>query len=380
MLNKSVFEKHLVNDLIPFWNALCDRENGGFYGSVSSANIVDKSAPKSAVLQTRILWFYSACYKKLGNAELLEYADHQFKFLTEHMIDSADGGVRWMVNADGSINRSEKHTYAQAFTLYALSCYYSASGNKSALECANRLFNLIETEYKDAYGYVEQFNLDRLSDTKTRTMNTLLHVIEAYTEYYAAAKTPQAKSALRYSIELAGDKAYNPQLHRIECNFGDVMQPVGDMLSYGHDIEASWLIDRGCEVLGCDELTASMAPKLRDVALNVIQKGFIDEGRGGIYYDCKDGIDNKLREWWVMAEAIVALSHQYQLYGEPEMLVLAENIWAFTEDRLISPYGEWYWGTDESGDSVRSKSGLVGPWKCPYHNGRMCLEMMERLQ
>lgn len=379
MLNKTEFKNHLLNDLLPFWNNLCDKEYGGFYGSVDSDNNIGKKAVKSAVLQTRILWFYSSCCKSLKDENLLEFAAHQFDFINKYMLDPADGGIYWSVEHDGKIKDSHKHTYALAFALYSLSAYYSASKDDSALTAANRLFNLIENNFKDKYGYVELYAIGSPNRTKTRTMNTLLHIIEAYTEYYQAVKSEAGRDALAYSVNLVIDKAYNDDLSRIECYFDEYMNPVGDTLSYGHDIEASWLIYRACEVLGDNNITGNLAPKLEKVARNVISKGFVDEGRGGVYYECKDGVDNKSLSWWVMSEAVVALVHQYNLYGNGKSMIIAENLWEYIKKYFISPYGEWHEHVKDNGEPVKSSNGLCGAWKCPYHNGRMCLEMLEML-
>ncbi|MCL2773125.1 MAG: AGE family epimerase/isomerase [Oscillospiraceae bacterium] len=379
MLNKTEFYNHLTNDLLPFWNNLYDSEYGGFYGSVNSGNIINKTAPKSAVLQTRLLWYYSSCYKELQDIKLLEYAHRQFEFISTYMIDPADGGIYWEVEHDGKIKDSRKHTYALAFTLYAFSAYYDASKNKTAFDAANRLFNLTETNFKDEYGYLEDFVFDKADAGTIRTMNTLLHIIEAYTEYYRVIKSENGRKALEYSINLVINKAYNDNLHRIDCYFDKFMNPVGDILSYGHDIESSWLIYRACEVLGNKEITGNLSPKLEKVAQNVISKGFVDESRNGMYYDCKNGVENKTRSWWVMAEAIVALVHQYNLYGDSKSMILAENMWNYVKKYFISPYGEWHMQVNDNGEFMKSPSGLCGAWKCPYHNGRMCLEMMKIL-
>jgi mannobiose 2-epimerase len=385
MLSKSEFHNHLTNDLLPFWSNLYDNEYGGFYGSVDNDNNINKKAYKSAVLQTRILWFYSSCYKSLKDEKLLKLADLQFDFINKYMLDPADGGICWSVEYDGKIKDGGKHTYALAFALYAVSAYYSAGKNENALAAADRLFNLIENDYKDKYGYKEcedsaEPHTARSHDGKRlRSMNTLLHIIEAYTEYYQAVRSEQARNALKYSLNLVINNAYNDDLCRIDCYFDEFMNPVGDMLSYGHDIEASWLIYRACEILADDEITKKLAPKLEKAAQNVISKGFVDEGRNGLYYDCADGVDNKHRSWWVMSEAIVALVHQYNLYKNDKSMVIAENLWDYTKANFISPYGEWYAIINDSGELRKGSDGLCGAWKCPYHNGRMCLEMIAML-
>jgi mannobiose 2-epimerase len=379
MLNKSEFKDHLLNGLLPFWNNLYDGECGGFYNYVDGNNKINKNAPKTAVVQPRILWFYSSCYKLLKEEYMLNYAKRQFDFIRKYMLDPADGAICWEVGRDGRVKDGRKHAYAQAFALYAFSAYYTASKDEEALGCAGRLFDLIENKFKNEYGYPESFIIDVHEFKYNYTMNTLLHIIEAYTEYYLAVKSEKARKALEYSLNLVINKAYSEKLRRIECYFDEFMDPVGNMHSYGHDIESSWLIHRACEALGNDAITNDLAPKLEKVARHVISKGFINEGRNGIYYDNKNGADNKLFEWWVSAEAIVALVHQYNLYRSDKSAALAENLWEYVKAYFISPHGEWYWRITEEKQPVENVI-LCGPWKCPYHNGRMCLEMIKILR
>jgi len=379
MLNKSEFKDHLVNDLLPFWNNLYDEEFGGFYGGADSDNNINKKAAKAGVLQTRILWFYSSCYKILRDEKLLKFASLQFDFIKKYMLDPDDGGIYWSVTHDGKIKDSKKHTYVMAFALYSTSAYYSVSKDESALIAANKIFSLIENKFKDKYGYFDSYIMGSSDIKHTYTMNTLLHIIEAYAEYHEAVKSDESRSTLEYAINLVIDKAYNDDLSRIECHFDEFMNPVGDMLSYGHDIEASWLVYRACEILGNEDILKNLSPKLEKVAQNVISKGFVDEGRNGVYYDCKNGVDNKTRSWWVMSEAIVALVHQYNLYKNNKSMVLAENLWDYVKKYYISPYGEWYPYVKYDGESIKGSGGLCGDWKCPYHNGRMCLEMLKIL-
>lgn len=379
MLNKSEFQDHLLNDLIPFWNNLCDNECGGFYGNVDSENKINKNAGKSAVLQTRILWFYSSCYKLLGDKDLLKTAGSQFDFITDYMTDPEDGGIYLEVERDGKIKDNKKHTYALAFSLYSISAYYSAGKSEAAFKAANKLFDLIENKFRDEYGYTEPHIFDKRGFKFERTMNTLLHIIEAYAEYYQAVKSEKARSALEYALNLVIDKAYNENLSRIECYFDKFMNPVGDVLSYGHDIESSWLIYRACVILGNHGIKNNLSPKLEKIAQNVISKGFVNGGMNGIYYDCAGGIENKLRSWWVMAEAVVALVHRYNLYGGCQSIILAENLWEYIKKFFISPYGEWYGHMDDNGELIKKSGDLCGAWKCPYHNGRMCIEMINML-
>ncbi len=381
-------QNHLVKDIIPFWKNLRDDENGGYYGWVGYDLKVDKKAVKGCILNSRILWFFSNAYTMLKDESLLQEADHAFAFLKERCADRENGGIFWSIRYDGTPEDTTKHTYNQAFAIYALSSYYEASGKQEALDMAKELFRIIETKCTDEIGYKEAFDKafheienDKLSENgviAAKTMNTLLHVFEAYTELYRVAKLPEVGEKLHWIMETFAHKVYNPELHRQEVFFDENMKSIIDLHSYGHDIETAWLIDRGVEVLGDPAMEALLSPITRDLTAQIYKVAF--DGHS-LANECERGVVNTHRIWWVQAETVIGFLNGYQKDpSRKEYLQAAESEWQFIRDHVIDKRAgsEWYWEVDEDGRPYPNRP-IVEPWKCPYHNGRMCMEVMKRL-
>lgn len=381
-------QNHLVKDIIPFWKNLRDDENGGYYGWVGYDLKVDKKAVKGCILNSRILWFFSNAYTMLKDESLLQEADHAFAFLKERCADRENGGIFWSIRYDGTPEDTTKHTYNQAFAIYALSSYYEASGKQEALDMAKELFRIIETKCTDEIGYKEAFDKafheienDKLSENgviAAKTMNTLLHVFEAYTELYRVAKLPEVGEKLHWIMETFAHRVYNPELHRQEVFFDENMKSIIDLHSYGHDIETAWLIDRGVEVLGDPAMEALLSPITRDLTAQIYKVAF--DGHS-LANECERGVVNTHRIWWVQAETVIGFLNGYQKDpSRKEYLQAAESEWQFIRDHVIDKRAgsEWYWEVDEDGRPYPDRP-IVEPWKCPYHNGRMCMEVMKRL-
>lgn len=381
-------KEHLVRDLIPFWEGMKDDTYGGFYGYLSYDLAMDKKAAKGCILNSRILWFFSNAYKLLGDKSLLICARHAFLFLKEHCIDREYGGIYWSLAYDGEPEDVTKHTYNQAFGIYALSSYYDASGDKEALEIAQELFNLIETKCKDEFGYLEAFGRefdpeenDKLSENgiiAEKTMNTLLHVFEAYTELYRVAQDECVARQLKYMLDLIYDKIYNREIGRQEVFFDRTWNSLIDLYSYGHDIEAAWLIDRGLEVLGDESYTQKLSPITKTITENIYNRAYTDHS---LMNEAENGVIDTTRVWWVQAEAVVGFLNGYE--NSPEMkkyLEASQDIWEYIKENLVDKRNgsEWYWGLTK--DRVPLEKPIVEPWKCPYHNGRMCFEVVRRMQ
>lgn len=380
-------KKHLTDSIIPFWLSLKDDEFGGFYGFMDYETLtVDKRAVKGCILHSRILWFFSNAYTLLGDKKLLEAADHAYDFITKYCFDRENGGIFWSLTYDGKPNEDLKHTYNQAFCIYALSSYYEASGKKEALKYAYDIFNVIETKCLDEVGYMEaftrEFNVmdnDKLSENGVmadRTMNTLLHVFEAYTELYRVDKNPKVADRLRWIFDCFRNNMYNPDLHRQEVFFDNNYTSLIDLHSYGHDIETSWLMDRGLEVLADEAYTAKITPVTRDLADNVYKVAF--DGHA-LNNECERGVVNTTRVWWVQAETVIGFLNQYEKTGDEKFLKAAENTWEYIRDVIVDKRkgSEWLSEVDINGVCV-TKKPIVEPWKCPYHNGRMCMEVIKR--
>ncbi len=406
-------ERHLTKKLLPFWKKLRDEEYGGFYGWMDSELRVDPKAVKGCILNSRILWFFSNAALALPqDATLRGYADHAYEFFKEYCLDREWGGVYWSVRYDGSPEDDTKHTYNQAFAVYALSAYYRAFGVMEALKLASGLVDLIEGKCFDEGGYLEAqdrsfhpVDNDKLSENGVmadRTMNTLLHVLEAYTEYYlacgqslvqagadqeAAQDTAACQESVRahrglagrklsWMLDLFASKVYNPQKRRQEVFFDKEMHSLIDLHSYGHDIETAWLVDRCLDALKDEALTERLSPILRSLEAQVYEDAF--DGHS-LANECERGVVDEKRVWWVQAEGVVGFYNAYQKTGQERYLAASESIFKFIQEHVVDGRvgGEWFWYTSRQGEPAWDKP-IVEPWKCPYHNGRMCMEVMRR--
>lgn len=387
---------HLIEDIIPFWKSLRDNENGGYYGWMDYDHKIDKKAVKGCILNSRITWFFANAYTLLKDESLLEEARHGFEFLKNKCWDNENGGVFWSVTYDGTPEETMKHTYNQAFAIYALSSFYEASGEKEALDMAYMLYELIETKMRDEFGYQEAFDEqfheidnEKLSENGVialKTMNTLLHVFEAYTELYRVDKKPEIKEKLMWMMDLIAEKIYNPELHRQEVFFDEQWNSMIDLHSYGHDIETAWLVDRGVEVIGEKKYEERMTPITLDLARQVKKLAFHGNSLSN---ECENGVDDTKRVWWVQAETVVGFlnaAHKCGKESEEGMAYLeaAKAVWKFIKTYVVDKREgyvagkEWYWMVDEKGVPYEEKP-IVEPWKCPYHNGRMCFEVLKRI-
>ena len=376
------FEDHLRRVILPFWMGLKDDVHGGYVGLVDYDLTRHADSVKGCILNSRILWFFSACEKELGDTSLRPYADHAYAML-KRFWDDMHGGLYWSLNSGGTVADGTKHTYCQAFGVYALAAYYAVSRDENALSLCMKLFELIEARCVDDCGYLEAFDEDfkpvdnaKLSENGVmakRTMNTLLHLLEAYSEFLAVTGNARVRERLRYILMTLLDKVYNPDKKRLEVFFDGQMNSILDLHSYGHDIEASWLMERALSVLGDSSLTAKAIPVLRSMVRHVYEEAF--DGRC-LYNECDRGIKDKTRVWWVQAEAVVGFYHAAHREERPEYFDSAEAIWQYIQDHFLDkrPGSEWFWSLDNHDQPVPKP--IAEPWKCPYHNGRMCLEMI----
>ncbi|WP_301595238.1 AGE family epimerase/isomerase [Mediterraneibacter glycyrrhizinilyticus] len=379
---------HLTETIIPFWKGLRDETYGGYYGWLGYDLMLDKKAVKGCILNSRILWFFSNAYLLLGEKNLLEEADHAWQFLRDYCVDRENGGVYWSLTYDGKPEDLTKHTYNQAFAIYALSSYYDASGDEEALELAQGLYHLIETKCKDEYGYLEAFNVrfepednDKLSENGVmaeKTMNTLLHVFEAYTELYRVTKAPEVGENIRFMLDIIKEKVYNPKLGRQEVFFNRTWNSLIDLYSYGHDIETAWLVDRGLDVLDDAAYKKRIRPITKEITKNIYDRAYIGHSLAN---EAENGVVDTTRVWWVQAEAVVGFLNGWQRNPEhSEYLEAAEDIWEYIKEYVVDhrENSEWFWAVSQDGKPFEKP--IVEPWKCPYHNGRMCIEVIRRTQ
>ena len=379
-------KNELTGHIIPFWSNLKDEENGGFYGYMGYDLQVDKKADKGVILHSRILWFYSKCYSVLKDEKCLELAKHAYEFVKNCSIDYEKGGVYWMLDYKGKPVDDMKHTYNVAFAIYALSAYYNASGDKEALELAFRLFEDIENNTLDEYGYMEAFNRDweltsndALSENglmADKTMNAILHLIEAYTELLKAERNEKVEERLRFLLSQVSDTVFDPETDALKVFFDTQLNLIGDIHSYGHDIEATWLVDLACETIGDSELIEKFKNMNIRISKNILNLAY-ENGALNTERD-KEHIEKK-RVWWVQAESVVGFINAYQKTGDEKFLTTAKEIWEYIKAEIIDKRegSEWYNEVGFDGEPYAHKE-IVGPWKCPYHNGRMCLEVISR--
>lgn len=389
-------QKHLTETILPFWMNLADEENGGYYGYVRHDLTVEKGADKGCILNSRILWTFATAARVTGNSAYLPYARRALAWMRRYE-DLERGGVYWSVSAKGRPVDLTKHTYCQAFAIYGLAAYLRATGAEDpfypvAKERALRLFRVIEGSCRDAGGYGEAFEPDftpvgneKLSDnprlmekgeTAQRTMNTLLHVLEAYAELYRALGDEEVRLCAQQCLETALHKLYNEKAGRLEVFFDRDFRSLLDMQSYGHDIESSWLMwDAAEAVLDAPNRAPYRAMCLR-LAETVYDRAFTDHG---LKNEIVEGEENQLRVWWVQAETVLGFANAYALTGEAKYCQAVLRQWQYIQDVIVDKrFGsEWYWCCTEDGAPVTEKP-IVEQWKCPYHNGRMCLRLMEK--
>lgn len=385
---QSEISEHWEKKILPFWSNLKDTTNGGFYGWVGNDLQVDRQAPKGGIATARQLWSFAAAYRVTGQDIWRDHAEHAYRFLADHVMDPEYGGMYWMVDAVGEPLDTSKHVYTQSFGVYALSEYYRATGDDSALELAKTLFALIETKglHADIPAYREQFDRfwneqpnEMLSENGViadYTMNTHIHVLEAYTTLYRVWPDAQVKAALERLLAILYERVYDQDTKFLGVFFNKQWESIIDLRSFGHDIEASWLIDDALTVLGLEQHPA-YAAMVTDIAYNI--SNIAVQADGSLMNEQEGEHVDQTRIWWVQAEAMVGFYNAYQRTGDPQFLERVERLWAYTKEHIVDHRagGEWYWSVD--GNGTPDQHEVAEPWKCPYHNSRFCIELIERM-
>lgn len=380
------FEKELTHNILPFWiDKMQDTENGGFYGRIDGNNKLYKRANKGSVLNARILWTFSAAYRILQNEEYLSMATRAYNYIKEYFIDKEFGGLYWELDYKGNPVNTKKQVYAQGFALYGFSEYHRATGNKEVLDLAIELFHLIE-KYKDKKhgGYFEAFTREwepiedmRLSDkdaNEKKSMNTHLHILEPYTNLSRVWDNEELRTAQRELIDIFSDIILDNKTYHQNLFLGEDWTVRSSAISYGHDIEASWLLYEAAEEFG-DELLLN---KIRTLSLRIADAA--TEGLnadGSMIYEKNGKHTDKERHWWVQAEAVVGFMYAYMNTKNIKYKEKAAGLWQYIQNRIVdTEHGEWIWSRNEDG-SINYIDDKAGFWKCPYHNSRMCMEMIE---
>jgi cellobiose epimerase len=390
-------EEELRSDILPFWlKYTLDDEFGGFHGRISNDLTVDPRADKGLILNARILWTFSKAFSVYGDPAYLAAAGRAYEYLTKYFWDGEFGGVYWMVAFEGRPIDTKKRIYGQAFTVYALAEYYHATGDAKALGKALRLVEQIESAGHDAVhgGHFETYERDwtlagdqRLSDVdldEKKSMNTHLHLLESYATLLRCHEDATVRIRLRELIGIFLDSILSPASHHFILFFDEEWRPRSEKISFGHDIEGSWLLCEAAKVLG----DQALLERVRAVAVKMAQAVYaqgLDHDGGLLYEADRTGIIDSDKHWWPQAEAVVGFLNAHTLGGETRFLAAAERAWQFIDDHVVDrQHGEWFAELDRSGQPLpdyplHDGSCKIGTWKCPYHNARACLEVLRRV-
>jgi len=378
-----------LHNILAYWMLYAEDEtNTGFYGKIDNENIIYKDAPKGAVLNARILWTFAAAYNCTKQEKYLVTANRAYNYIQKHFIDKEFGGTFWTVDYKGGPLDTKKQIYALAFLQYACSEYYRCNQLEEAKDLAIGLHVLIEQHSfdKDRGGYFEAFTKEwetiadaRLSEkdaNEKKTMNTHLHVLESYTNLYRIWPEENLAKSICLLIDNFLNYIVDSQTNHLKLFFDEQWVSKTDIISYGHDIEAAWLIQEAAEVIQ-DELLIAKA-KIVAVKLSAAAMEGLDKD-GGLWYEMENDHLIKQKHWWPQAEAMVGFFNAWQVSKDERFLQYSLDSWEFVKNKIVDKInGEWLWGLDEAGKPMEGED-KVGLWKCPYHNARACMGIMQRI-
>ena len=380
-----------LNSILRYWSDhMVDSKQGGFFGSVNNDNVVDQDAHKGVVLNSRILWTFSAASLLDRQSSYLVIASRAYKYIVDHFIDRKYGGVYWSVDSKGNMREGRKQIYGLAFCIYGLAEYYKANRDEMALHLAENLFEQIEKySFDPKYGgYYEAFTQGwkpaadlRLSfkdENEKKTMNTHLHIIEAYANLYRVCPGEKLKNRIKHLLDIFEKYFIDPATHHLRLFMDEEWRMKSSLVSYGHDIEAAWLLLECAEVLGDDAYIyrfKELSIRMADAAA----EGLAEDG--GLWYEYEPTNDHWIREKhsWPQAEAMVGFMNIYQLTGNEKYLQYSQNAWEFVKRHIKDrEKGEWFWGVNADYSIMQKEK--AGFWKCPYHNARACMELANRIR
>ncbi len=380
-----------LDSILKYWSEhTIDNQNGGFIGQIDYNDHLITNAEKGSVLNARILWSFSASYRVTKNEEHKKLATRAFEFLSKYFYDAEFGGLFWSINADKTPKDTKNQIYALAFAIYGLSEYYIISKEEKALEIAINLYLQIQRHSYDSVnqGYLEAFTREwrpiadlRLSAkdaNEKKTMNTHLHIVEAYANLFKVWKDKKLQDTIIELLETIEKHFINSETGHLRLFFNEEWVEKPDVISYGHDIEAAWLLLQCAEISEDENLIANYKKYAIQMA-EVTQEGL--DSDGGLWYEL-DLKNNELiaeKHWWVQAEALIGFYNAYQLTGNERYLNIVLRSWDFTKQYILDKEkGEWFWGVYRDYSSIeKDKAGF---WKCPYHNSRACLELINRIK
>jgi mannobiose 2-epimerase len=383
----------LFGHIMPFWcGPALDHEQGGWMGWLSNELKPDRTQPKGLIVNSRILWAFSAVHRARPEKLFQQMAGRALDFVMNRFWDAQHGGAFWRLDDTGCVLDDSKKIYGQAFYIYALAEYHQAFGGKAALERAIQLFELIERHAHDSKhgGYIEVCRRDwseagaeaRLSDkdmNEKKSMNNHLHVLEAYTNLYRAWPEPGVAERLQELIQLFEQRILDARTQHFHHFFDETWGVRSDTYTFGHDIEGTWLLCEAAEVLGDAALLKHVQAVVLRMAEVTLREGVDVDGALG--YEGKGGkVIDPGRECWPQAEALVGFLNAFQLSGDAKYFAAARRVWDFIENRLVDRiHGEWFWRINVDG-RPDLKLPKVSEWKGPYHGSRACLEALHRLR
>jgi cellobiose epimerase len=378
-----------LTSILEYWmKNMPDNQFGGYIGRINGDNTRDVKSPKGSVLNSRILWAFSAAYNQTGEGKYLDHADRAYRYFVEHFIDKEYGGVFWTVEYNGEPADTKKQIYAQAFAIYALAEYYKCDPSQEVLQAAIDIFQHIEKHSFDNErgGYLEAFTREwellsdlRLSEkdaNEKKTMNTHLHLVEAYTNLFIILPDEKLKERISKLLDNFLDHFINQNTRHLDLFFDEEWNPKSTTISYGHDVEAAWLLQEAAGIIGAEEMNEKF--QQASVSLAAVAATGLDDD-GGLWSESNEGNIVREKHWWAQAEAMVGFFNAWQLNNDPAFLEKSYNSWHFIKTSLLDkPAGEWHWGTDEHNRPMtdQDKAGL---WKCPYHNARACMVILNRI-
>ena len=381
-----------LHRILHYWQAhAVDTVNGGFVGKIDEDNQVFPMAPKGSVLNARILWSFSAAYHYTKNPDHLELAGSAFHFISDYFTDPEYGGLYWTVDYQGKKLDDHKQIYAQAFGIYGMSEYYRVSKNEKALELAIHWYHLIEKFSRDNVhgGYIDAFARDwswlddkRLSakdENAPKTMNTHLHIVEAYANLYDVWPSQNLKTAIIHLLQLFDEKIISHDNHHLGLFFTEDWNMDTRIISYGHDMEAGWLLQSCAETIR-DNVSIQTARRNAEMITKAAMEGLDEDG--GLWYEFDQHTRQKIFEkhWWPQAETLIGFCNAWQITQNPLYQNALISNWHFIQKHILDTIGgEWFWGIDREGKTMTGQD-KVGIWKCPYHNTRACLELLSRLK
>jgi mannobiose 2-epimerase len=388
----NIFREELITclrtNILNYWIEKMVDPNGGFYGRRNGHDVLDVDAPKGAVLNARILWSFSAAYRVLRDKKYLDMATRAKREIIDRFYDKEYGGIYWSLDAQGNPLDTKKQFYALGFAIYGLSEYSRATNDSEALEYAIRLYHDIENHSRDKArgGYIEALTRDwqpiddmRLSDkddNSSKTMNTHLHIIEPYTNLLRVWRDETLRQTTESLLSVFFDKIMDKNTGHLGLFFDNDWHRQDNIISYGHDIEASWLLLETAQVLGNSKYMPTVLNNTQRIA-NAALEGRCDDG-SMIYERHSDGTLDKDKHWWVQAETVIGQVYLGAFHNQPEMIDKAYQSWQYIKGNIIDyEGGEWHWSRRKG--RVNREDDKAGFWKCPYHNTRMCLEVYECL-